>query len=159
MSLKLLGKLALPIRAVSEYPLALAVAVSDVPSRVAPNSALEGVCSCGGEHLASSEIKSCVNHSKYLSFFYTYIIPQFRENVNSQNAQSFCRKNCWNCAKCRKTGRHTRWRPARKKEKRPHFGSAPLTTGEPIRRDRNRGWDNSCKGYQRKAPPSPSPRS
>ena len=91
MSLKLLGELALPIRAVSEHPFALAVAVGNVPSRVALNSALESVCSCRGENLASSEIKSRVYHSDYLSFFYTYIIPYFRENVNRQIVQSFAK--------------------------------------------------------------------
>ena len=89
MSLKLLGELALPIRAVSEHPFASTVAVGNVPSRVALNSALEGVGVDGSENLASSEIKSCVYHSDYLSFFYTYIIPHFRINVNRQNAQSF----------------------------------------------------------------------
>jgi hypothetical protein len=33
-----------------------------------------------------------VCHSKYLSFFYTYIIPHFRRKVNRQNAQSFVKK-------------------------------------------------------------------
>ena len=92
MSLIFFGELALPIRAVSEHPFALAVAVGNVPSRVAFNSTLESVCSCRGENLASSKIKSCVYHSDYLSFFYTYIIPHFRRKVNRQNAQSFAKK-------------------------------------------------------------------
>jgi hypothetical protein len=55
------------------------------------HSALEGVGVVGSENLARSEIKSCVYHSDDLSFFYIYIIPYFRENVNSQNAQSFAK--------------------------------------------------------------------
>jgi hypothetical protein len=92
VSLIFLGELALPIRAVSEHPFALAVAVGNVPSRVALNSALEGVCVGGSENLARSKIKSRVYHSDYLSFFYTYIIPHFRRKVNRQIAQSFAKK-------------------------------------------------------------------
>lgn len=53
MSLKLLGELGLPIRAVGKYPFAFAVAVGDVPSGVALNVALESVCVVGGENLTS----------------------------------------------------------------------------------------------------------
>ena len=89
MSLILLGELALPIRAVSEHPFALAVTVGNVPSRVALNSALDSVGVSGSENLARSDVHSRVYHSDYLSFFYAYIIPHFRINVNSQIAQTF----------------------------------------------------------------------
>ena len=92
MSLKLLGELALPIRAVSEHPFALAVAVGNIPSRVALNSALESVGVGGSENLARSDVHSRVYHSGYLSFVsYILIIPYFRENVNRQNVQSFAK--------------------------------------------------------------------
>jgi hypothetical protein len=44
----------------------------------------------------------------------TYIIPHFGTKVNRQIAQSFAKIKSWNWLFCRKTGRHTRRRPAQK---------------------------------------------
>lgn len=84
--------------AVGKYPLAVTIAVLDVPTLDTLDPAVEIVAVATGENLARGDVVCDMNSVVHRLFslavgrypFTVYIISQIKSNCNSQNAQTFC---------------------------------------------------------------------